>query len=153
MNKYYCYILKNSHEPHKNRTYNGFTNNPKRRIRQHNGEIKGGAKYTRSFGNSTWEIYALITGFTSKSNALQCEWRIKHPDNKKRRSNKYNSPMGRIKGLNEVLKLNKWTKQSNIDNKNLKLKLWIKKGYEQLLNDIPNNIDINIVDFIDIKKN
>ena len=38
---YICYILKCG-----NYTYNGCTNNFKRRIRQHNGEIVGGAKCT-----------------------------------------------------------------------------------------------------------
>ena len=38
---YVCYILKCG-----NYTYNGCTNNFKRRIRQHNGEIVGGAKCT-----------------------------------------------------------------------------------------------------------
>ena len=42
MCEYVCYILKSG-----NRTYNGSTNNMRRRLRQHNGEIKGGAKYTR----------------------------------------------------------------------------------------------------------
>lgn len=30
--------------------YCGITTNPKRRLKQHNGEIKGGAKYTRGRG-------------------------------------------------------------------------------------------------------
>ena len=76
---FYCYILKNSQN---RRTYNGFTVKPKRRIRQHNQELVGGAKYTKKWGNKDWEIYALVTGFPDKINALQCEWRIKHPNNK-----------------------------------------------------------------------
>ena len=44
---YICYILKCD-----NYTYNGCTNNFKRRIRQHN-EIKGGAKCTSKRG--PWE--------------------------------------------------------------------------------------------------
>ena len=40
---YYVYLLINNVH---NRTYLGITNNLKRRIRQHNCEIKGGAKYT-----------------------------------------------------------------------------------------------------------
>lgn len=79
-NKYYCYILKNGDN---NRTYNGFTTNPRRRIRQHNGEIKGGAKYTEKFG-SNWEYYFIMTGFPDSINALQCEWKIRHPTNKKK---------------------------------------------------------------------
>ena len=44
-----------------NYTYLGITNNFKRRLRQHNGEIKGGAKYTHSFkGNGIWECYLHI---------------------------------------------------------------------------------------------
>jgi predicted GIY-YIG superfamily endonuclease len=42
---HYCYILydKTSH-----RTYVGYTTEPTRRLRQHQGIIKGGAKYTTS---------------------------------------------------------------------------------------------------------
>ena len=149
-NKWYCYILRNKMECHKNRTYNGFTNNPKNRLRQHNQEIKGGAKYTSRYGNKTWEIYALLTGFPDSKNALQCEWRIKHPNNKRKRPIKYNSPSGRIKGLNEVLKLNRWTNNSIIDNDSFQLTLWITDEYAHLITDLPNNIKINIVDQIDL---
>lgn len=147
---FYCYILKNKYDPHKNRTYNGFTNNPKKRIRQHNGELVGGARYTKKFGNNSWEIYALVKGFPNHINALQCEWRIKHPNNKRKRSIKYLNPEGRIKGLNKVLKLEKWTNSSTIINSTIKLKVWIKKEYSHLLTDLPDNIEVIIVDEIDL---
>lgn len=38
-NKHYWYILKNNDDNDRNKTYNGYTVNPKRRIRQHNQEI------------------------------------------------------------------------------------------------------------------
>lgn len=41
--KYYTYIVKCADLSY----YAGKTNNLNKRIRQHNGEIKGGAKYTR----------------------------------------------------------------------------------------------------------
>ncbi len=145
--KYYCYILKNSVN---NRTYNGFTNNPKKRIRQHNREISGGAKATyRDRGN--WEIYALLTGFPDKINALQCEWRIKHPNNKRKRPSRYCRPEGRIKGLDEVLKLDKWTSRSTLDNKDQKFKLWIVKDFEKHLTDLPDNIELCVVEKIDLE--
>ena len=34
---FYCYIIANAND----RTYNGYTNNLTRRLRQHNGDIKG----------------------------------------------------------------------------------------------------------------
>ena len=80
---YYCYILRNNSEEYKNYTYNGYTVNPWRRVRQHNGIIKGGAKATAK-KNNAWEVYVLITGFVTSNNALSCEWRIKKPLNKKR---------------------------------------------------------------------
>lgn len=145
----YCYILKNSFDPHSNRTYNGYTNNPSRRIRQHNGEIKGGAKYTKKYGNCSWEIYAIVKGFPDNINALQCEWRIKHPNNRRRLSRKYCSPRGRIVGLNEVLKLEQWTNNSTINNEELTLTVWITAEYSNLLTDLPENVTINILDKID----
>jgi predicted GIY-YIG superfamily endonuclease len=147
---HYCYILRNTYEPDKNRTYNGYTNNPEKRIRQHNQELKGGAVYTKNWGNKSWEIYVLIKGFPDNHNALQCEWRIKHPVNKKVRPKTYNSPDGRVKGLNEILKLQKWTNQSVHDTKDLNLEIWILKEYTYLLKDVPKNIKINIVDDIDL---
>ena len=55
MNNYIVYLLKNSCN---NFTYLGITNNSNRRIRQHNGIIKGGAKYTRmKKNNGEWKYY------------------------------------------------------------------------------------------------
>lgn len=148
--KYFCYILRNSYDPHANRTYNGYTVNPKNRIRQHNQELKGGAKYTKQWGNKTWEMYVLITGFPDNHCALQCEWRIKHPAKKRIRPTIYNSPAGRVIGLNEIFQLEKWTSKSETCIKNLNLELWIVKEYAHLLTNIPVNIKVNVVNFINL---
>lgn len=149
MEYHYCYILKNSHEEDKNRTYNGYTTNIKRRLRQHNGELKGGARYTKKYGDSTWEVYALIRGFPDKINALQCEWRIKKPNNKTRKG-KLCTPEGRIIGLNKILKLPKWTNNSTIQNDSFNLDVWILNEYSHLLTDLPQNINIHPVDKIEL---
>ena len=75
---WYCYILRNKLEQFKNNTYNGSTNNPMRRLRQHNEEIKGGARATHGKGGA-WEICAMLSGFPDHINALSCEWRMKCP--------------------------------------------------------------------------
>ena len=53
-------------------TYVGYTTNPEHRLRQHNGEIKGGAKKT-AFGGRQWKIAAVVYGFPNKKCALQFE--------------------------------------------------------------------------------
>jgi predicted GIY-YIG superfamily endonuclease len=150
--KHYCYILKNNNEGDINKTYNGYTVNPCRRIRQHNQEIKGGAKYTKKYGDKKWEMYVLLSGLPDKNNALQCEWKIKHPDNKKRRSSKYNTDIGRINGLIEVINQNKWTNNSIINNSDMELELIILKDYEKKIKEIekkiPKNITVIFVDSI-----
>ena len=65
----YCITRKN-----RRRTYVGVTNDLKRRLRQHNGEIKGGAKATR--GHSDWRALYTIRGFPDRTSALQWEWRL-----------------------------------------------------------------------------
>ena len=71
---FYCYILYNTVTKH---TYNGYTNNVERRLRQHNGEIKGGARATRSY--RPWIPGCILTGFQTSYEAMSCEWRIRHP--------------------------------------------------------------------------
>ena len=76
-----CYIVQSSSSRRK--TYVGITNNLKRRLRQHNGVIKGGAKATR--GKGPWQLAALVKEFESKSHAMQFEWRMHHPRSPKYR--------------------------------------------------------------------
>jgi predicted GIY-YIG superfamily endonuclease len=96
----YCYILANAPD----NTYNGYTNNLQRRIRQHNSEIKGGARCTS--GRGPWEYLAIITSndeaFT-KQRALSLEWHIKYPTNKRPRPRQYNGALGRLASLPLVL--------------------------------------------------
>ena len=94
----------------KNCTYVGMTNNFKRRLRQHNGELVGGAKYTRMKGPG-WECVCLIKGFTDKINTLRCEWAIQHCAPRKAYGIK-----NRIKKLIKVLNQEKWTSKSPLAN-------------------------------------
>ena len=68
-----CYCLQSSVS---NRTYIGATVDHHRRIRQHNGVIKGGAKYTSKY--RPWDAKILVKGFGTWKEALQFEWRWKH---------------------------------------------------------------------------
>jgi putative endonuclease len=71
----YCvYLLINSNN---NKTYIGITNNINRRIRQHNNELCGGAKYTtRNIDNGKWIYYGFINNLT-KNLSLSLEKKIK----------------------------------------------------------------------------
>ena len=72
MAEYMVYVLANSDN---NRTYVGCTNNASRRLRQHNQEIKGGAKATKC--SRTWQYMIQMQGFETKSDALSFEWHCK----------------------------------------------------------------------------
>jgi len=113
---WYCYILRNRQPAYANLTYNGSTNDPRRRLRQHNEEIAGGAKFTHGKGGG-WEIYALLAGLPDHRNALSCEWRIKHTLGKPgKRPKQHCGVRGRILALNDILRLDKWTQQCTYSN-------------------------------------
>lgn len=109
-NKYYCYIIRSTNPNFYNSTYNGSTNDLVRRLRQHNGEIVGGAKATR--GKGPWVYIGIWEGFSSHKEALSCEWRIKHPTNSRKRPPQFNGVKGRIKSLNLLTGLECWTGKS-----------------------------------------
>ena len=148
---WFCYLLRNTNPAYSKLTYNGSTNDPKRRLRQHNGEIKGGARFTSRCLGGGWEIYCLMSGFPDHVNALQCEWRWKHCNGKPGpRCRQYCGPDGRIRGLNEVLGLDRWTGNSTVDNNGLLFKLYIVKDMVEHLNLllVPSNIEVIVVDKI-----
>ena len=75
---YHCYLLRSQNPKHPYKTYVGFTVDPHRRLRQHNGLLKhGGAWRTRKSGRP-WEFAAIVDGFTSQRMGLQFEWAWQH---------------------------------------------------------------------------
>lgn len=99
---YTCYLLQSCSS--ENRTYFGYSKNVQKRLRQHNGEIAGGAKYTSRY--RPWRLICTIVGFPNKRTALQFEWRNHHPPTRR------SGVPGRIKTLSEIMALPRWTQTS-----------------------------------------
>ena len=95
------YLIQN-----KGATYAGVSPDPVRRLRQHNGEICGGAKYTTSKG-AGWKHVCLVSGFQNKIQAMQFEWAVKHeaPRN-------LGGIEARTKKMVKVLLKDKWTSKA-----------------------------------------
>jgi structure-specific endonuclease subunit SLX1 len=70
------YLLK---QVNGSRTYVGATLDVHRRLRQHNGELSGGARAT---AGSSWERVCHISGFPTERAALQFEWAWKNTSKK-----------------------------------------------------------------------
>lgn len=145
-NTWYCYILRTNNPLYSNKTYNGSTNDLKRRLRQHNGQIGGGAKATANKG--PWEFYAVLTGFENHNEALSCEWKIKHPTGKKQRPVKYSGIFGRIDALNLILSLDIWTNKSTGLISGKEYTLYLANDVINIVKkeNIKNNITIKSID-------
>jgi len=103
--KYYCYFL-GQHNNWTGQTYNGYTVNLSRRLRQHNGEIKGGAWATTAKDKGAWSFIAALTSdsWASVSRAMACEWNCRYPTRKKPRPKIFAGAKGRINSLIEIFK-------------------------------------------------
>ncbi len=97
---YVVYLLVSETTPHK--TYVGCTNNMARRIRQHNGEITGGAKITHTA--RPWRVHTTIHGFQNYRQALQFEWAVKHPYRR--------GVAGRLENAAAVMRRERWTSRA-----------------------------------------
>ncbi|PKY06067.1 hypothetical protein P168DRAFT_317564 [Aspergillus campestris IBT 28561] len=73
---YACYLLRSVPKPAA--LYIGSTPHPPRRLAQHNGVAKGGAKKTAN-DKRPWEMVIVVEGFMSRVSALQFEWAWQHP--------------------------------------------------------------------------
>jgi putative endonuclease len=90
----------------KSATYAGISNDYIQRLRKHNGEISGGAKYTASKGPG-WKHLCIVNGFQTKNQALMFEWAVKHVQPRNA-----GGITSRIKKLYSVLNKKNWTSKS-----------------------------------------
>lgn len=88
-------------------TYVGVSPTPYQRLRKHNSEIKGGAKYTTSKSAGGWSHVCLIHGFHTSQQALQFEWAFKHVPPKK-----VGGLASRLNKLQILLHKKNWTKNA-----------------------------------------
>lgn len=82
-----------------NSTYIGITNDPDRRLKQHNGIISGGAKATRKVNDWIYDRLYMI----DDNHALSIEWYAKH---KKTKNGKWTRTTGlkeRRKRLDDLI--------------------------------------------------
>ncbi|EEH54504.1 uncharacterized protein MICPUCDRAFT_7646, partial [Micromonas pusilla CCMP1545] len=110
-----CYLLASLNPAMKGRSYVGFTVNPPRRIRQHNGALSAGAKKTRKL--RPCEMLVVVHGFLSDVQALQFEWAWQNPRTsakvratatRLKISDRSSSPANKIKLLMGMLHLSPW---------------------------------------------
>lgn len=100
--EYIVYCLANKSRTH---SYIGKTNDFSRRHKQHNGKLSGGARYTKA--HRPWSRLFTVHGLATNKGVLQLEWAIKH-----RRIRGFKGPTGRIRTLERLLGLDKWTKKA-----------------------------------------
>lgn len=125
---WYCYILKSDIC---NKTYVGYTNDLTHRLKQHNGILSGGAKYTHQ--SRPWSFVAYMTGFPTRVNCLSCEWAMKRPKGINKR----------IANIGTLLKQEKWTSKCVECNHEQQFTVYVKKDYRHLLTDLPDNVTLH----------
>lgn len=130
MDKWSCYIIEN-----KGYTYVGVSNNVIKRLRAHNKEIKGGAKYTTGKG-SGWKHICVVHGFPTKIESMQFEWALKHvpPRNAGGMKN-------RIKKLNILLNKERWTSRAPLAETMPLTIEWIDSSYRIPSDSLPVYIE------------
>jgi predicted GIY-YIG superfamily endonuclease len=76
---WYCYLLVSSDS---RRTYVGISRDPRRRLEEHNGIRKGGAKTTR--GSRPWRLDTIYGPFESRGEAQRFEAKLKKDKSERR---------------------------------------------------------------------
>ena len=143
---YLCYLLYNND----NKTYIGSTNDFKRRLRQHNGELVGGAKYTTAFkGEHGWSPIVKVEGFTDRCVALSFEWRMKKRRNNQNKLKPAKGLSARIINIFEIITEDQITqkscKVSELEDLTIKIKEeYYTKNKDTIDKHLENKVNIKI---------
>ena len=109
----YVYLLESTSK----KTYVGSTIDLKRRLRQHNKELVGGAKYTGKWvtKGDVWTRVCYVSGFPTWRDALQFEWKwkkisqgIKHHSSLQKRLEALNILLSRGKSTYTSTPFDQW---------------------------------------------
>ena len=140
---YYCYIISNPND----RTYNGYTVNLERRLKQHNGLLKGGARATHNRG--PWSFLCILTSecWDCISTAMQHEWSIKYPTRARPRPKEYNGKLGRLRSLQKVFQHMESIHCTDVV-------CYVHNDFIDLMHEITNSFDfvtVNSMDYINLQ--
>lgn len=135
-NKYFCYIIASG-----SRTYNGYTVNLVRRLRQHNGELAGGARATS--GKGPWRYISIMTAPSwTAVRAMQVEWSHKYPTRRRPRPREYQGAEGRIRSMEQVCR--------HVPEE---VSLYVCDSLSSILGALPENIKLHSLSELFIQKN
>ena len=125
MVNYFVYLLESTNHA----TYVGATVNLDHRLRQHNGEIKGGARATsmKVKNGETWRRVCYVEGFPSWSECLKFEWAWKFYSRKlsiklfplERRKQALKTLLSREKSTSKAIPFSEWAQPINVVWENL----------------------------------
>lgn len=137
----FCYVLANG-----SKTYVGYTTDPEQRLRKHNCEMSGGARYTTTYciaTGSKWHFIMIIQGITdlTKPEALSLEWWLKHPDGRRRTSSVYRGSRGKILAAKHVLGNDRFKHHSFI----VYINQDYKAEFEHIMGCAPNNVNLHLL--------
>lgn len=94
----YVYIITSG-----NMSYVGYTTSLKRRLRQHCGELVGGARYTKRACD--WQYLAVFACDTwTNQHAMCIEYKAKHPTRTRRVPPQFRGVQGRLRSIPEIIK-------------------------------------------------
>jgi predicted GIY-YIG superfamily endonuclease len=123
----YCYLLYTNGGRN---TYIGATLDPNKRLRQHNGEITGGARTT---SGKAWTRALIVGGFPDWSAALQFEWSWK------RHGRKLPGLVGKQQALLTLLESKQSTKSA------LPFACWPQRPF--VINELNTKIDTRLLKY------
>ena len=84
-------------------SYVDSTTDLNRRLRQHNCEISGGARYTTKVKSNTgcsWNVHAYVTGFVDEREALRFEYRLDRSMRRCKHLSSKEAVLGRMLSIN-----------------------------------------------------